>query len=81
MSNWHRKYSKTDYCKSILTITKPDIREATGSVDGDVLYSSEGSTQGDPLAMPMYPFATIPLIRKLHSFKDDVSQVWYAVRG
>ena len=44
-------------------------------VDGSVLYSSEGTTQGNPLAMPMYALATIPLI-KLQSV--DVKQVWYA---
>ena len=43
---------------------------------GSVLYSSEGTTQGDPLAMPMYALATIPLIKKLQSV--DVKQVWYA---
>lgn len=47
-------------------------------VDGDVLLSQEGTTQGDPLAMPMYALATIPLIRKLKSMIDDVNQVWYA---
>ena len=46
--------------------------------DGDVLHSSEGITQGDPLAMPMYAIATIPLIKKLHCAVDDVNQVWYA---
>ena len=34
-------------------------------VDGDVLYSEEGTTQGDPLAIPFYSLATVPLIRKL----------------
>ena len=34
--------------------------------------------QGDPLAMPMYALATIPLIKKLNCYLDDVSQVWYA---
>ena len=47
-------------------------------VDGDVLLSEEGTTQGDPLAMPMYALATIPLIRKLKDNVNDVSQVWYA---
>ena len=43
-----------------------------------MLYSSEGTTQGDPLAMPMYAIATIPLINKLHCNVDDVKQAWYA---
>jgi len=30
-------------------------------VDGDVLYSNEGTIQGDPLAMPFYVLATISL--------------------
>ena len=47
--------------------------------DGDVLYSSKGTTQGDPLAIPMYALATIPLIKKLHFTIDDVRQVWYAM--
>ena len=39
------------------------------------LMSKEGTTQEDPLAMPMYALSTIPLIRKL---KHGVKQVWYA---
>ena len=34
-----------------------------------------GTTQGDPLAMPMYALATLPLSKRLPS---DVTQVWYA---
>ena len=47
-------------------------------MDGDVLLSQEGTTQGDPLAMPMYALATIPLIRKLKDKVSEVNQVWYA---
>jgi len=46
-------------------------------VDGTVLSSEEGTTQGDPLAMPMYALATVPLINSLRSH-DGVKQVWYA---
>ena len=44
-------------------------------VDGDTLLSQEGVTQGDPLAMPMFALATIPLIKKL---KGSSKQIWYA---
>ena len=44
-------------------------------MDGEVMFSREGTTQGDPLAMPMYAVATIPLIKGL---PNSVSQVWYA---
>lgn len=46
-------------------------------VDGMVLWSEEGTTQGDPLAMPMYALATIPLINHLSSV-PNAKQVWYA---
>ena len=44
-------------------------------MDGDSLWSQEGTTQGDPLAMAMYGLATIPLIRRLDA---HCKQVWYA---
>ncbi|KAL5490852.1 hypothetical protein EMCRGX_G016044 [Ephydatia muelleri] len=42
-------------------------------VDGDTLFSQEGTTQGDPLATAI---ATVPLIEKLQS--TNTKQVWYA---
>ena len=44
-------------------------------VDGDVIYSNEGTTQGDPLAMPFYALSTIPL---LHKLPNNVIHAWYA---
>jgi len=36
-------------------------------ISGDILYSQEGTTQVDPLAMPMYALATLLLIARLPS--------------
>ena len=44
-------------------------------IDGDVFYSPEGTTQGDPLAMPFYALTTVPLINKL---TRTVVQTWFA---
>ena len=44
-------------------------------VSGDTILSEEGTTHGDPLAMPMYAIAMIPLICRL---TDNVTQIWYA---
>ena len=40
--------------------------------------STEGTTQGDPLAMAKYALAIVPLINKLRNNSPDVKQVWYA---
>ena len=45
--------------------------------DGEIA-SSEGTTQGDPLAMAMYALAVKPLIEKVKSDATNVKQVWYA---
>ena len=44
-------------------------------IDGDIIPSQEGTTQGNPLAMAMYRLATIPFIRGLDGL---CRQVWYA---
>ena len=42
------------------------------------LPSTEGTTQGDPIAMVMYALAVTPLISSLHHHQPDVSQAWFA---
>ena len=42
------------------------------------ISSSEGTTQGDPLAMAMYALAISPLIDHLRSWCPNVQQVWFA---
>ena len=60
-----------------LAVTLTNVyREASSLfIDGECLLSEEGTTQGDPLAMVMYAFSTVPLIRKLDGL---ATQVWLA---
>ena len=45
-------------------------------IDGRHIFSSEGTTQGDPLAMAMYSVSVTPLIASLQDSR--VKQVWFA---
>ncbi len=65
-------------CPTLSTMLINTYRQPTQlCVDGDILHSCEGITQGDPLAMPMYAIATLPLINELRS-ETEATQVWYA---
>ena len=65
-----------EYAPPLATILINMYREPSELfVDGNIIWSQEGTTQGDPLAMAMYALATIPLI---HSLKSEILQVWYA---
>ena len=45
-------------------------------IDGRHIFSSEGTTQGDPLSMTMYSVSVTPLIVSLQDSR--VRQVWFA---
>ena len=63
-------------CPSFATILINCYRAPTKLfIEEDIIYSQEGTTQGDPLGMPMYALATLPLIKKLPT---SVKQTWYA---
>ena len=42
------------------------------------IASTEGTAQGDPLAMAMYTLAITPLIDQLKQSCPEVNQAWYA---
>ena len=67
-------------CPSLSTVLKncyqaPSRLFVSG---GGELASEEGTTQGDPLSMPFYALATIPLIKHLQLHHPAVRQVWLA---
>ena len=63
-------------CPSMATVLINTYREPSELfMDGSVLLSREGTTQGDPLSMPFYAIATAPLIKRLNHI---VPQLWYA---
>ena len=65
-------------CPSISTILINTYRQDTELfVDGSTLLSQEGTTQGDPLAMPMYAIALKPLMDRVNQ-SVEVTQAWYA---
>ena len=47
-------------------------------IDGEILLSQEGVTQGDPLAMAIYAVGIMPLIWRLQVDCDEQHQIWFA---
>ena len=47
-------------------------------IGGGEIKSTEGITQGDPMAMAMYALVIAPLIKRLRAVEPDVKQTWFA---
>ena len=66
-------------CPAISTVLISTYRDSTDLFLGsDTILSEEGTTQGDPLAMPFYALATRPLIGALRLSNNSIRQTWYA---
>ena len=66
-------------CPAIATILINTYRDSAQLfVDCCTLFSQEGTTHSDPLGMPMYAIATLPLIHRLNDPDSSTSQLWYA---
>ena len=63
-------------CPSLAIVATNTYRgDAALFIDGETVYSREGTTQGDPLAMSIYGIAILPLIQKL---QGSYRQLWFA---
>ena len=64
-------------CPALSTILKnTDGFSLNLFVGGTILKSTEGTTQGDPMATAMYAIGILPLIRHLREAQSE--QVWFA---
>ena len=61
-------------CPKLSTVLYNTYRAPSDLYIDEVILSQEGTTQGDPLAMPTYALATIPLIDQL---PHNITQIWY----
>ena len=63
-------------CPSIAKILINTYRDDSPMfIDHEIIYSEEGTTQGDPLAMHVYAVGTLPLICRL---PNSVQHIWFA---
>ena len=66
-------------CPSFSIVLTNTYQKSTELILGrDTLLSQEGTTQGDPWAMPFYALATRPLTDALALEVPNIMQIWYA---
>ena len=64
------------FCPPLATILINTYRQPTSLfMDGTTLFSQEGTTQGETLAMSMYAIGILPLN---HQLNQNIKLVWYA---
>ena len=56
------------------SLSKKRLRQTSQFVDGKVILSQEGTTQGNPLAMALYGNPLLPLVKLLEN--TDIVQKW-----
>ena len=76
--NWQAaQFNIQCLCPSFSTVLLHTYRSDVNLyIEDETLLSGEGTTQFDPLAMPMYTLGIVPLINGLSN--DFIKQVWYA---
>ena len=70
---WNVKVLCPSLGPTVINTYRSDVELFVG---GEKLFSREGTTQGDPLAMAIYSVAVTPLIRKVAT--TGTKQIWFA---
>ena len=74
---WHARRLWPRGCRYLFNTYKAWATLVVSGSSSAVLYSREGTTQGDPLSMAFYALGVLPLIVQLKDL-DKWIQIWYA---
>ena len=74
---WHARHLWPRGCRYLFNTYKAWATLVVSGSSSAVLYSREGTTQGDPLSMAFYALGVLPLIVQLKDL-DKWIQIWYA---
>ncbi len=74
---WHARHLWPRGCRFLFNTYKGWSSLVLGGSQLEMLYSKEGTTQGDPLSMAFYALGVLPLISNLKDLQKWI-QMWYA---